>query len=257
MSTMLIANFHSVLSLIWMSSNVYLATLTLLHEYLQTHTAIRNFKIAAMIIFFSFLCVAIIPTTILRWAHTILIPSACPTGVSISECLALNTYVPSLWQEALGSEKIPQGALSYAIIAISLVWQATMLFKPTHCRVRRFIRAPLFLLELALHYIAVLRAERNMACWWSSKSCYCLLLGLYLFVLATLDSFGSFAASLGILTVSFSWASYQLLMPRIHVYPMCVRHALNTWDFGQILPVLLLSAPFFSIAEHYLLTNTH
>jgi hypothetical protein len=81
---------------------------------------------------------------------------------------------------------------------------------------------------------------------------YRLLLGLYLFLIAFLDFVGSFACFLGIVTVSFAWANFELLIPRLHVFPTCVRQALELWDFGQILPLLLLLGPFYSFVEHWL-----
>lgn len=39
-------------------------------------------------------------------------------------------------------------------------------------------------------------------------------------------------------------------MPRIHVYPACVRRTMDTWNFGQILPVLLSITPFYNVLKH-------
>lgn len=40
-------------------------------------------------------------------------------------------------------------------------------------------------------------------------------------------------------------------MPRLHVYPACVRRTMDTWNFGQILPVLLSITPFYNVLKHY------
>lgn len=251
LSTTLVADFHTAIYLAWMSSNGYLATLTLLRDYLQKNAAIRALKLFAMVTFLAMLCVAIFPTTNFAWADHILIQPACS---SASSCIALKTYVPSLWHIAsstnLQGMLSPQGVISYILLITSYTWQAAMLFKYTNSHTRRIIRTPLRWLERALHAAALQRLEpmhRQL-----HEVRYRLLLGVYLFLIAFLDFVGSFACFLGVVTISFAWANFELFIPRLHVFPTCVRQALDLWDFGQILPLLLFLGPFYSFVEHWL-----
>lgn len=246
--TTLVADFHTLIYLAWMSSNGHLATLTLLRRYLQNNAAIRAMKLLTMVIFLAMLCAAIFPTTNFAWADHILIEPACQ---SASSCLALSTHALSLWHVASSSNLhgmlSPQGVISYVLLIVSYTWQASMLFKQTHSRIRHMIRKPLLWLEKALHLAAVQRlgpVHRHF-----NEFRYRLVLGLYLFMLALFDFVGSFACFLGVVTVGFAWANFVLLLPRLHVFPDCVRQTLNLWDFGQILPMLLFLGPFYSLVE--------
>ncbi|KAL2830143.1 hypothetical protein BJY01DRAFT_240478 [Aspergillus pseudoustus] len=230
MSSMLVADFHSVIYLGWMSSTGYLATLTLLRGHLQEHPALRSLNLAAMATLLLMLCFAIFPTTNFAWADHILIQSAC---LNASSCVAFTTYVPILRQEAsntnLGGKEghlSPQGVISYIILITGY-----------------FIRTSLFWLERALHNLAprgVQEDRNNKNDRLINKVRYRLLLGLYLVLLALFDVSSSFAAFLGIVTVSFVWA----------IYPACVRRTLDTWDFDQILPVLSSLTPLYNVIEH-------
>ncbi|OJJ96586.1 hypothetical protein ASPACDRAFT_1859266 [Aspergillus aculeatus ATCC 16872] len=251
LSTALVADFHTIIYLAWMSSNGYLATLTLLRDYLQHNPAIRAMKLLTMVTLLAMLCVAIFPTTNFEWADHILIQPACANA---SSCVALETEVLPMWRIAsrtnLQGMLSPQGVISYFLLIVSYTWQAAMLFEPTHRRTGRIIRTPLRWLAQALHGAARRRLappHRHL-----HDIHYRLLLGIYLFLTASLDFIGSFACFLGIVTVSFAWANFELLLPRLHVFPNCVRQALNQWDFGQILPLLLLLSSFYSFIEHYL-----
>ncbi|KAJ5726569.1 uncharacterized protein N7483_007926 [Penicillium malachiteum] len=251
LSTTLVADYHTAIYLAWMSSNGFLATLTLQRHYLQKNTYIRAVKLFAMLIFLAMMCAAIFPTTNFEWADHILIQPACS---SASSCVALTTYVPSLWHSAsntnLNGMLSPQGVISYILLITSYTWQATMLFEYTNKRTHYIIRTPLRLLGRAVLKKALQRLEPLHPRLYDFR--YRLLLGIYLFFIACLDFAGSFACFLSLVTVSFAWANFELLIPRLHVFPSCVRHALDKWDFGQILPLLLLLGPFYNFVEHRL-----
>lgn len=90
MSNMLVADFHSVTYLGWMSSNGYLATLTPLRSHLQEHSALRSLNLAVMAALSLMLCFAIFPTTNFAWAARMprlvehLLPMFLPYGTKQS-----------------------------------------------------------------------------------------------------------------------------------------------------------------------------
>ncbi|KAL1640697.1 hypothetical protein SLS58_006711 [Diplodia intermedia] len=85
---------------------------------------------------------------------------------------------------------------------------------------------------------------------------YATLVGTYATSVAVLDFAASFAASLTMLTISLAWGSLNLLMPR-QTFAEFVGPDENTWNFGQVLPMLLLLLPVVSVVEEFSVAKNH
>ena len=78
-----------------------------------------------------------------------------------------------------------------------------------------------------------------------------LLIGLYCFFLAVADVLSSMAVAILIVAASLGWGVFEMFVPRARL-PPCVRAAVNTWSYGQILLMLLLVLPFWSTFQQLL-----
>ncbi|KAI9726498.1 MAG: hypothetical protein M1828_001320 [Chrysothrix sp. TS-e1954] len=77
---------------------------------------------------------------------------------------------------------------------------------------------------------------------------YCIL---YATTLAIFDFFHSFVASLWILLLLLFWGTFEIANMRNKALPQ-VHSALNQWQFGQILPMILLAIPLLAIGQHFM-----
>ncbi|KKY16131.1 putative udp-glucosyl transferase family protein [Diplodia seriata] len=85
---------------------------------------------------------------------------------------------------------------------------------------------------------------------------YATLVGTYAMSVAVLDFAASFFASLTMLTISLAWGTLNLLMPR-QAFAEFIGPDENTWNFGQVLPMLLLLLPVVSVVEEFSVATHH
>ena len=243
-------DFHTVIYMAWMSFTAHLATLFLLQEYFTSSPVYRAVELFSMLVCLILLCVALFPTTNWAWASNVLTQSGCSDA---AHCAPLENKVLLYLRLARDSNASgglsPQVVLAYFVIIVSYIWQATSLLKKEDYVIKRVLRKPLFWVErVIIFHMASNEASDKRAT--LTKFRRSTLVGLYCFLLALLDLLGSFAFHLFIVFVALGWGLMQLLVPRFHVLPACIREALNQWDFGQIFPMIILLIPFYGVVEH-------
>ena len=172
-----------------------------------------------------------------------MVHGSCQEALS---CLALTDKVSVLWELSSVSNGLstlnPQAVVLYITLITNHVWKALAMSKKLRKSFHNFLRQPLFFLERMIHRVLCRKGK-------PTSLQYRISVGVYIFMLATFDFFSSFAFYLWLVIVNLGWGTLQLFMPRIQVVPACVKHHLDKWTFGQILPLVLLLAPFYSLAE--------
>lgn len=261
MDTMTIVDFHTIIYLAWMSANVHLSTLTFLSEYFQAYRSLQTIRILSMFVLLVMVCIALFPTTNSNWANIMLTKEGC-TGPT--NCPMLTKKTREMWEEAmknnLHGELSLQGIFQYLILIISHLWKLSTLLPE---RWRRGCSLSTPLLD-ALQTIIQRQTAKIQHKALSPSSgpisasqtgqvllrCRIhLLTRAYIFLLAFFDLLNSSAFFLWILLVAPSWTTLQLFIPRNRILPKCVSDTLYQWNFGQILPLLLLLNPIYSALE--------
>ncbi|KAJ5060560.1 hypothetical protein J3E72DRAFT_409869 [Bipolaris maydis] len=244
---MVLMDFHVMTYLAWTSSIMHMSTLTFLPSDFRESLRFRALRVFSMLILLIMLCIAIFPTTNFTWDDYIKLGGNCQ---SASYCPMLNDTVSSLWHVAAQSNGrgrlSTQGVVSYLLLIGSSIWKVVTLFHNVREGSRRFLRQPIFYLERMICRFLQKRGKTDFR--------YCTFVGFYIFFLAILDFAGSFAFYLWIVLTCLGWATFQLFFPRMQALPSCVRVQLDEWNFGQILPLMLLLLPLYSVAEYYFVT---
>lgn len=238
--------FQTIIYLAWMATNMHLSTLSILRTWFQSRPHLRAFRLFNMLALLVMMCIAIYPTTEYDWAdHTVYDLGFCSSSHS---CSGLTEKVDRHWQAARKQHRlVPQGVFAYAILIISHVWQSAMLFKKVHSSAHDRAQGLLKALGGALR--PPIRNEPPEVSLRQIK--YRLVIGIYMFFLAIIEILGSWAFVQFLVGTHLAWSSFQLFVPRFILLPSCVAAELNNWNFGQILPMLLLLSPLYSIVAYY------
>lgn len=239
-------DFHAVLYLSWMSCNMHLSSLIILRRFMQKNHTIRALRIIGMSILFIMMCVAITPTIQWKWTVYLLRGNRCLTG---NYCLDLTMTVNEHLENLSGPKQIsPQGIIAYLLLAFSNLWQGLLLYKRPQeiwLGFKRMILKSIENEELRDLFIKQTRKRRL-------RIRQRFRIGIYLYVLAIFDVYGSFAFSLFVVLTHLSWGTFQLFRMRFAPLPDCVKTHLNEWKYGQILAMILLLSPLYSIITFYI-----
>lgn len=247
METLTPFDFHSVVYMAWMSSTAHLATLFFLQEYFHSSPVYRAVELFSMLVLLILLCVALYPTAHWFWADSVLI-SAC---LDPAHCLGLQRNVHLLRQRAYANNLpgglSPQGKISYFILVSSYLWQAASLVE-WKAPVLKGLRKPLIWMERAISHAPLDHSSGKRVAF--SEFRHSAFIGVYLFLRAGLDILGSFAFHVTIVFFALCWGLMQILLARLNMLPPSIRLVLGQWDFGQILPLIILLTPLYAVVEH-------
>jgi hypothetical protein len=141
----------------------------------------------------------------------------------------------------------PQGIFAYLLLAFSNLLQGLLLFKSPQRILLRFKQKILKSIENKDLVEVFMKRTRKKGLRIRQR----LRVGTYMFVLAILDMYGSYAFSLFVVLTHLGWSTFQLFRMRFAPLPDCVKAHLNEWRFGQILPMILLIAPLYSMITFY------
>ena len=247
MATLTPFDFHTVIYMAWMSSTAHLATLFFLQGYFHSSTVYRAVEIFSMLVLLILLCVGLYPTTHWIWADSVLI-AACPDP---AHCPGLQRNVHTLRQRVYRNNTnegvSPQGTLSYLILVTSYLWQAASLLKWKAPALKVLPKPLVWVGRTISHALSDQASGTRMA---FTGFCRSTLVGVYIFLRATLDVLGSFAFHITIVLFTLCWGLMQILIARLNMLPRSIRPILHQWDFGEILPLILLLTPLYGVVEH-------
>lgn len=244
-------DYQTALYLGWMSSNIHLRTLSVFRNYFRSRPQYLLLRLVGLTVSLVLLCVAIFPTIHSDWAGTLL---SADNLNSPDFSLALVTTTGQFINNQRLSDhesRGPHGFLSYSMIIISHLWQVCLLSSRIHGASRRLTDLPLRCLRNAVERRQSYRVKKT----WIYKTFTHCLEGLLTALFAIVELSSSHAMVLLIITTTLIWNSFQLFIPRFHNIPPCVKKELHSWNFGQLLPMLLTYSPLFSISTHLLDTK--
>ena len=257
--TISVYHYQIVLYLAWMSSGTHLVTLTVLRNYLRDNAVLRTWRIIGMSIIFILLTVALFPTTAGNWGELAMgwdlgleigYGGQNPTGSAIiaAQCF----WEPSNW----GSSNSGGGWNSYSLVSYifllsSYIARASALFAQGEEFFRKWLRQkPGYLVKRGLDRLDLLAASRPKRFRWVWRAPHTGLLAVFTLALATYDLYASFIASMLYLFLVLFFGSWQIFVPRAFI-PSQMLEAENSFGFGQIIPLLLLTLPLLTLLEIY------
>lgn len=233
-------HFQIVLYLAWMSSSVHLSALTLLRSFLNRHKGLLVWRLTGMLIMLILLVVGLIPTLSNDWG-IVYWPQMDPgnSGWGIpARCF---------WGHLYGNGISPDAVLSLVILTWSYAWKVGALFHPHRMWYNKWIRYPIenkFVSLLRWPARRYIRTKRLRWLW-----LFRLALSPALVVFSIMEFFTSFAASLWLSVLGLVFGTIQVEIPRLQVLPY-TRGNENSWDFGQLVPLILLALPLGAVCEH-------
>lgn len=221
--------------LAWLSSNVHLATISVLRDWLRQRRGLFIGRIIGMAVLLALLLAALVPSVSLTWVFVLGEPSVYGIPVScawkLSDKAGINLNAP----------------FSIMLLIISYLVKIAQLNDTSRYKLRKWLRsAPEWLLERLASRILRLKENRTHY----RAICFHVYALVYVPFHATCEFVESFAASLWLVTIGLLWGSFQIYVPRAFADPE-VRSAESVWSFGQILPLLLLFQPVIAIVEHF------
>lgn len=233
-------HFQIVLYLAWMSSSVHLSALTLLRSFLNRHKGLLGWRLCGMFALLTLLVVGLVPTMsndwgIIHWPR--MLPGRTGWGIP-ARCF---------WGHLYGNGISPDAVLSLVILFWSYVWKVGALFHPHRSWYNRWIRFPIENLFIALLRRPARRYLRTQNLWWLWA--FRVALSPALAVFAIMEFFTSFAASIWLSALGLVFGTIQVEIPREQVLPY-TRDEEDSWDFGQLVPLILLVQPIGAVCEH-------
>ncbi|KAL0262002.1 hypothetical protein SLS55_003437 [Diplodia seriata] len=267
--TVSVYHWRTVIYLGWMSSNVHLNTLTVA---MTPHwnrkgrsrgaTAARFVRLAGMLTLFALLVAALVPTVSQSFNNALANHPADGYYWYADIYYYAFLFTPAdpifcFWLPEYSAEGPTTDALvSLIMLTCSYAWKTTgVFFRPQQrallrCETLR-TRLPRLLRRAAMWRQRKGRFVRIMTAW-----PYATIVGTYAMSVAVLDFAASFFASLTMLTISLAWGTLNLLMPR-QAFAEFIGPDENTWNFGQVLPMLLLLLPVVSVVEEFSVATHH
>ncbi|KAL8765111.1 MAG: hypothetical protein Q9209_007710 [Squamulea sp. 1 TL-2023] len=244
--------------LAWMSSNTHLTAISLLQVEIRENRSksiARRLRLGGMTFLGVFLLVALVPTTAYNWLLIITQSQGTSNAVGRSresELLAAGIPARCFWQPRYTGGRTADAAWSFIILVLSYTWKGLLLFQRSHKTVkdscRRRVLQPL---QRSLDHLGTLvrQTRRHENYRWLVLR-YKLVFSLYLGAWAIFELAQSFVVSLWICGGGLVWGSFQILVPRQRL-PAQALEAESLWNFGQILPIMLLVVPVLSFAQGY------
>ena len=240
-SEAVVFDFHATVYQGFMCTAGHSFTSMLLLDYFRSSVLHKSLHVVSLVTLLGLLCAAIFPTTHWGWTDSVLIPNAC---LGPSDCVTLQMPVKTIWNSTShtkGGGISPQGAFTYVILIIHGISQIALVLRWRGRFFRTFLGLPRTWLHRAVNRISVrvIPGNKRLQCTMLRPA----LTGTSCFEVAISDLIGSFGFRLWISYVTFAWGTFQLFIPRLVVLPACVRDAVDQWNFGQIVALILLVTP--------------
>ena len=206
-----------------------------------------------MLILFGLLFAALYPTTVSHWTCLMLIGIDTDCGGPLqypARCFWSRNDYGAKYENGCISKNTTStdGMLSYIFLVANYSWKAAMLFSPARQRLETLVRTTLLRrLEMQIKRLAPKQTRRR----WNAS--YRLLLTIYFPLFAVMEFVGSFAGALWAVSIGLTWGTLQLTLPRNGMDSITsngVRQE-KVWDFGQVLPVLLLIYPLIAFCTQF------
>jgi hypothetical protein len=239
-------HYQIVLYLAWLSSSVHLSALTFLRPFLESHPAVRSWRLVGMVVLFFMLIVGLVPTVSYDWG---IINISDPTDASIGKDDLTGWGIPArcFWARTYGDGVNNDAPIGYALLIVSYIWKVGDMFAPTRNLFTSGIRGPT---ERAIEHILSItarqyvRTRRTRYLW-----CFRLLLVPSIPFITLVEFLSSLSASLWLSMWGLVFGTIQVIVPRQqNVLQTALKE--SEWGFSQLVPMILLIQPLGVLTEH-------
>jgi hypothetical protein len=242
-----IFEFNVVIALAWFSSLTHLATLDVLREYFLDNAVVRTWRVIGMVIMLILLVAAQVLSLFYQPSNST-VPMQC--------------LVPGFTEYAGPVSVLAIFALTFTILYLVFSYENRIrrLYKPVSGSLAE-IFVPRLYLRWRTHFandlteserLKVLRAAYEACCQTSEIKLFDLEgeSRLKEFIRSVRSYRNSFLSRIGALFFSLSYGVTQVVVSRFAGAP-AMKQSSKSWDFGQIVPLVLLFLPVLAAAEIY------
>lgn len=134
-------HYQIVLYLAWLASSVPLSALTFLRPFLESHPAVRAWRLAGMVVLFFMLMVGLVPTVSYDWG-IINISDPSDATIEINDKTGWGIPARCFWVRTYGDGVNDDAPIGYVLLVISYVWKVGDMFRPTRKLFSSGIRWP-------------------------------------------------------------------------------------------------------------------
>jgi hypothetical protein len=239
-------HYQIVLYLAWLSCSVHLSALTFLRPFLESHPAVRSWRLLGMVVLFFMLVVGLIPTVSYDWG---IINISDPTDASIGKDDLTGWGIPArcFWARTYGDGVNNDAPIGYALLIVSYIWKVGDMFAPTRKLFNSGIRGPTERVIEQLLSIAsrrYVRTRRKRHLW-----CFRLLLVPTIPFITLVEFLSSLSASLWLSMWGLVFGTIQVIVPRQQNLQQTAAKE-GEWGFSQLVPMILLIQPLGALTEH-------
>ena len=235
-----IYHFHIIVFLAWQASSTHMTTLSILRTHLRRHRAVLKWRVVAMTVLFVMLFVALVLTVpAIRFGDTYWY---LPLYRDSPAVCSWDWEYMKTWQ--------PDCVFSLCMLTAGYLARLSKLFISTSTFFRKWLRdRPTIWLKLLFD-----RSERRAVAspfatsrmFWRLTGA--LVLSIYVNLRSLADLYESLLLELLWLNSILIWGTAKIFTQR-STAP--VQPYEDTWGFGQILPLLLLTLPLIALPELY------
>lgn len=246
-------HWNAVIHLAWTSSTIHLMTLTVLRERLNADKILRNIRLFAIFCILASLLAALTPTTKSLWSFAF-----NANHFEEGQTYSIASPVRCFWDHDLLPDNVKFGSafdesaiITSIFLALTYIWKVSQLFQPSRKWTRLWGRA---FTEAFLEGVARRKLQHPITNKWlrgPSWTLYKLVTRVYIIHVLMAELFDCFMATvLGLATI-LAWGTIKIIGPssRVDVDVQTWEHEMG---FGQILPMLLLLQPAFTMLQLFL-----
>jgi hypothetical protein len=239
-------HYQIVLYLAWLASSVHLSALTFLRPFLESHPAVRAWRLVGMVVLFLMLIVGLVPTVSYDWG-LINISDPDDATIEINDKSGWGIPARCFWARTYGDGVNDDAPIGYVLLVVSYVWKITDMFGPSRQVFASGIRGPM---EREIEHGLALAARRYMRTrrrryLWLFRA---LLVPSIPFV-TLMEFLSSLSASLWLSLWGLVFGTIQVVIPRQQNLVQTAAKE-SEWGFSQLIPMILLIQPLGALTEH-------
>jgi hypothetical protein len=239
-------HYQIVLYLAWLASSVHLSALTFLRPFLESHPAVRAWRLVGMVVLFFMLIVGLVPTVSYDWG-IINISDPSDSTIEINDKSGWGIPAKCFWVRTYGDGVNDDAPIGYVLLVISYFWKVGDMFGSTRSVFASIIRRPA---ERNIEHVLSIAARRYMR---TRRRRYlwlfCLMLVPSIPFITLMEFLSSLSASLWLSLWGLVFGTIQVVIPRQQNLLQTASKE-SEWGFSQLIPMILLIQPLGALTEH-------
>lgn len=246
-------HYQIVLYLAWLASSVHLSALTFLRPFLESHPAVRAWRLVGMVVLFLMLIVGLVPTVSYDWG---IINISDPGDATIGIYDKTGWGIPArcFWARTYGDGVNDDAPIGYVLLVVSYLWKVGDMFTSTRTLFALGIRGPTergieHVLSIAARRYVLTRRRRYL---WLFR----LLLVPFIPFITLMEFLSSLSASLWLSLWGLVFGAIQVVIPRQQNLLQTASKE-SEWGFSQLIPMILLIQPLGALTEHMWVREAH